>query len=382
VSRDRRRDVVIDRLLRAALQPGAAAASVGCPDAERLSAFLEGALEPGERRVLEAHFADCERCQQALALVGRMSPVSSAAAGRRWWWPGGMRWLVPAATTAVVCIAVYVALRPQPGERRLPLPAGIPTEQRGTIPSVRSQPETAATQTADERRAKTPAARARPDTPPPVSPPPVGETAGPGRRRGAATPSPAEPSEALLGRDVVAKKVEEAPAAAPAAASRPAAPEREKTETFADEPAAPAMEAIGTEADAVRQETKAQSRVGENLVPVGARSPDGASIWRFGRAGAVAYSPDGGRTWTHAASRLPAEVLAASSPAAGVCWAAGRNGGVSLVVGDGRWLPRLFPERVDLVAIVARDAHEATVTTRDGRRYATADGGATWTPVP
>ena len=33
----------------------------------------------------------------------------------------------------------------------------------------------------------------------------------------------------------------------------------------------------------------------------------------------------------------------------------------------------------DLVAVTARDAVAATVTTADGRRYTTIDGGGTWT---
>ena len=37
-----------------------------------------------------------------------------------------------------------------------------------------------------------------------------------------------------------------------------------------------------------------------------------------------------------------------------------------------------FPEKVDLVAVQATDAKTATVTTSDGRRFSTTDGGATW----
>ena len=36
----------------------------------------------------------------------------------------------------------------------------------------------------------------------------------------------------------------------------------------------------------------------------------------------------------------------------------------------------------DLVAVTARDAVAATVTTADGRRYTTIDAGGTWTLDP
>jgi hypothetical protein len=40
-----------------------------------------------------------------------------------------------------------------------------------------------------------------------------------------------------------------------------------------------------------------------------------------------------------------------------------------------------FPERVDLTDVRASDARNATVTTANSRRFATSDGGATWSPL-
>ena len=45
------------------------------------------------------------------------------------------------------------------------------------------------------------------------------------------------------------------------------------------------------------------------------------------------------------------------------------------------WQRRPIPEAADLTAVRAIDARTATVTTADGRHFATADGGITWTPV-
>ena len=56
----------------------------------------------------------------------------------------------------------------------------------------------------------------------------------------------------------------------------------------------------------------------------------------------------------------------------------GRDGTVILTIDGTRWSRVAFPERVDLVAVNATDARVATVTTRDSRRFATRDGGVTW----
>jgi photosystem II stability/assembly factor-like uncharacterized protein len=50
---------------------------------------------------------------------------------------------------------------------------------------------------------------------------------------------------------------------------------------------------------------------------------------------------------------------------------------------DGRsWTRIPFPEAVPLTSIRATDNQTATVTTEDGRQFATEDGGRTWIRVP
>jgi len=72
------------------------------------------------------------------------------------------------------------------------------------------------------------------------------------------------------------------------------------------------------------------------------------------------------------------ELLAGSAPSATVCWMVGRDAAVIVTTDGERWTTRPFSERVDLIAVEAADARSATVTTRDGRRFFTLDGGATW----
>ena len=76
---------------------------------------------------------------------------------------------------------------------------------------------------------------------------------------------------------------------------------------------------------------------------------------------------------------MKAALVAAAAPSISTCWAVGAGGTVLLTDDGDRWESRPFPEKADLVAVDARSAHEATVTTRDGRRFTTTDRGSTWT---
>jgi photosystem II stability/assembly factor-like uncharacterized protein len=107
-------------------------------------------------------------------------------------------------------------------------------------------------------------------------------------------------------------------------------------------------------------------------------SPDRASRWRPSAAGAVQYSSDGGATWQPLATGVSADLTAGASPSASVCWIVGRAGTVLLSTDGRRWRRVMFPETVDVTAVTATDARSATVTTADGRRFSTSDGGVTW----
>ena len=109
-------------------------------------------------------------------------------------------------------------------------------------------------------------------------------------------------------------------------------------------------------------------------------SPDGSAVWVIGPGGRLSRSTDRGVSWQPQTSGVSVDLLAGSAPSASVCWMVGRNATVIVTTDGTRWSSRPFPERVDLVAVDAVDARAATVTTRDGRRFATLDGGATWSP--
>jgi photosystem II stability/assembly factor-like uncharacterized protein len=89
-------------------------------------------------------------------------------------------------------------------------------------------------------------------------------------------------------------------------------------------------------------------------------------------------SGDAGETWHTQTSGVTAELLAGAAPSPATCWIVGAAGTVLLTTDGERWDRRPFPLAVDLVAVEASNARAATVTTRDGRRFDSIDGGLSW----
>jgi photosystem II stability/assembly factor-like uncharacterized protein len=123
--------------------------------------------------------------------------------------------------------------------------------------------------------------------------------------------------------------------------------------------------------------------------PVEIRSPDSRYRWRIIPPAGVQRTMDDGATWAvvdpiatgNGQSRSSVALVAGSSPVRDVCWIVGRAGLVLLSTDGANWRRVLFPEAVDLTAVRATDATTAIVTAADGRRFATVDGGVSWTPL-
>src|SRR5215831_11151890 len=49
--------------------PSGAALASGCPPAEVVTAFVDGAVPPDEREQLERHFSDCDGCRELLSAL-------------------------------------------------------------------------------------------------------------------------------------------------------------------------------------------------------------------------------------------------------------------------------------------------------------------------
>jgi photosystem II stability/assembly factor-like uncharacterized protein len=92
----------------------------------------------------------------------------------------------------------------------------------------------------------------------------------------------------------------------------------------------------------------------------------------------VQRSTDGGANWQLQQTGATETLTAGASPSPSVCWLVGPRGTV-LISTDGRsWRRTAFPEATPLISVSATDDKIATVTTADGRKFSTTDGGITW----
>jgi len=414
VSTQRQRDAETDRLLRATLQPGVHAGT--CPGPDMLAAYAEGALAPAERDGLEGHFSECHRCQEALAFMARTWPAPDTAqpspSGR--WWLLRSRWLVPAA--AVAAIVLYAAVRPVIAPYFPPGPqpsTEAPAQAPEHVMADARQPERDAT--AAEPIARGAGQVAQPKAPEAKSSVQAGDTGVPlfkSKQADQVAPPPGKPEGAAAGASgdkevgarpqearrvvqntqlqaadsrvaVVAGKGEVLPPAE-AAKSRAAVTNEPQAgalppAAFAPTPATPPPAAAAAQraaaADAPLQPMALRVAA---VVSRDVASPGGLVVWRIAPNGRLFRSTDHGITWQPQETGVLADLLAGSAPSASVCWIVGRQATILVTTDGAQWTPRRFPERVDLVGVEAADARSAVVTTRDGRRFATLDGGATW----
>ncbi|MGH7897489.1 MAG: WD40/YVTN/BNR-like repeat-containing protein, partial [Candidatus Binatia bacterium] len=100
-------------------------------------------------------------------------------------------------------------------------------------------------------------------------------------------------------------------------------------------------------------------------------------LWRI--AGSeIERSEDGGKTWVSRPAGTAAVLTAASSPAPENCWVVGRGGTILRTTDGEAWEKIASPTDEDLVQVTAYGPFEATVGSASGRRFATHDGGKTW----
>ena len=413
-----------------------------CPDAELLAAYVEGHLEPAERTAVERHAAACGRCLDTLGVIAtslEADRLRPSAPEQVWWWRRWSTWLVPA-TAAATALGLYLMVRPpQPGpsneqsadaefaarqktesgpahpaEAEAPTPAA----SRGTAPAAEG-PGLRTTET-DARRREGPSGKASSAESPRLmarsaEETTIGAARAPERR---VAPTDREAPPAVLQEPKRAENVAPAPipevvadaaAPAPPAAAAPAAVS----------PAVPAAPVSAGRADAGAGPAK--SRALSRAMVAGAieaRSPTGDTWWRFAPGPTITVSRDQRATWqpaplapvarqsrvtsvrsadapavpradeaapqrdvpAEAAVAAPTRVLAVAAVSDTVCWAVGTGGLVMVTIDGIAWTSRAFLDQSDLVEVQASDAGSAVVTTREGRRHATADGGATWRP--
>ena len=350
------RDAGTERLLRSALRPPPPGGADACPDAGMLAAFVEGELTATEEAALDTHIAACGRCQETLAVLAPSLSEGMAAdaaddpvAPRRSRWftwaiQPHLRWLVPISAAATVAV-MFFATRP------LIAPDAI-------APAIElARADEAARGAAASLEPSKPAASTLADAAAPAE-----------AERDKRVPGP--PAQTLAARIAPEEKAvsKEAPAAAPPAPVGAAGAARMTVAEDAAAPAAPVPMAAKP-APMTRKLEQAAATV---------LAPGGDVRWRFGAGGQLARSSDAGRTWHVQDSGVTADLLAGTAPSPAACWIVGAAGTVLLTTDGERWERRPFPLAVELTAVEASSAREATITTRDGQRFETRDGGLTW----
>jgi len=374
------RESAVDNLLRRDTRAHASAPGDQCLEAGTVAAWFDGALSSRERAAAEAHAAGCARCQAVLAAMAHVSPPLEHTP---WWRVHVMVWLTPvAAAAAAVMLWAVVA----PGPKRTASEPAALADARQTAaqtppPQTARRPPADSAPTSSTRAAPAPAPRAKTEMREQTAPRPVTAEA---RRDESSVDRLAKKDAAEEPRraqgDLAGAASTQPPVAAPApvpaaAAAPPAAP------AGAAPPPAPTPPAAPPVANAERAAMRALSAaaVARPLEPTIVTTPGAATRWRLGPRGAVERSVDNGATWQSQDTGVSTTLTAGASPSPLVCWLVGPQGTVLLSTDGRSWRRLAPPASIDLLSVRATDGAQAVVTAADGRAFATADAGVTWT---
>ncbi len=342
--RDRGPDPHADPLVASVMRAAGAVPARDCPEAEVLALYAEQELSSDERGPVEAHVADCGRCQATVAAFVRSAPEPGGSEGAGspvalpWW--ASWRWLVPVASVAgVVALAVWLGRGPAEPLAPASDVTASATPSVATAPAPDAAARDAAARAANAQVLGERVTQPLADTRVPAALP-----------RQAAAPSPAKNSadtrvdarSAETTRETLAKaessQLEESrQRMSPALAQNaPAA----STAGLAAPPDAPATSEAPAPPPATEAQGRGETAAGRRLADV-AESSAQALGWRV-RRGVVERSADQGKTWTRTAS----------------------------------------PTTDRVTSVSATNARVAVVTSETGARFATTDGGATWRSLP
>lgn len=340
-----------DGLLKAALSSAGADAGEVHPDAEVLAGWFERTLDANTMGVVDIHLSSCARCQAYAATLARVSEAAAApeAPAASLWQRWGFRWLVPVGAVAVLALwMVWPAGRPTP--------AGVPERIEARL---------------EEQ------AQAAPPTSPPGGRQP-GRDADNGQPARTERAREAEPPGAA--KRAATDDTPVAPPAAVAAAPVAAMPPSAARPMAANEVQARLGEAA-SQISAARSAEMAPGAAAKREADAVAPAQAALIRWRIVAGRTVERtSPDG--TWFQVELPVAGTLRALSSPGGAVCWVVGADGFVLVTVDGARFARVPFPQRGDVVGVRATDGVTATVTMADGRRFVTADQGATWAAPP
>jgi hypothetical protein len=372
-------DKAMAGLLRRSLASNSGANEAGaegtCPGPDILAAYYERSLDRAEISRYELHFSQCARCRQQLATMARAEEKPGPKPARQWLWD--WRWLGSAATV-LLFVAVWAARRSAPvvTTAKAPVDAVLQADQEPVPDAGEASP-----------RSRTPPSsstappRARPDSAMVPSAPSSDSRALGNQRQpapdlplngreysGLSTlvpgPRPPLPEPSGTTEGLVAGKSERR--------STAAATEASKTRNM-ESPTA-------TSYGAANRASVAETAV-EPSIQILIRTPNPKVLWRIAGGGLIERSENEGATWHGQLPDANAHLVAGAAPRVKVCWVVGRDGLILLTKDATKWEKIPPPIPADFIAVTAKDASSATVTTSDGLKFMTVDGGKKWKPA-
>ena len=384
-----------------------------CADPGMLAAYYDRSLAESDRDRLEAHFADCARCQTQLAAIARADEAAPSARPRR-----EVSWLrpliaVPALAAAAALLLVLRSMQSSNNEfrrsdqiamakhqapltelaARAPAPASPPAA--ATAPSAPASSELAMNEAKpapsvmhhmnehrqvperrDELRERAmPLAKELPKTEPEaMARAPSREASGDLASADAASASGRPPISAPAqnsSEGMVAAPSREAPAAA-------TAPHAMSESAAAPRPLARSASPLAAQGGAMRMSSAAPvggaSAGAEVLVTISPQ--DRSTTWIVGKNGMIVRQDPDGPHPQH--SGVTTDLTAGAAPSSTVCWVVGRSGTIIRTTDGEHWVLVRSPTVDNLVAVASDSANHAIVTTPSGQNFETSDGSANW----
>jgi hypothetical protein len=399
VKDDDRNSEPLDAILRRAMRAQPGPATPECADADSLAAYSDRSLAASERERLEAHFADCMRCQVMLADIARAeeSARDAKAASEVPWY---RRWRVAIpALAAIAAVVIFITIRRPVNEQpKNEIVAMAKNEApRMEVAEQARAPAPATTAQVDARAAQVGSLASRPAAPIPnelamneARPEVTAKREVLRMHHAAPAPAPAvapaSPAAAPAPPPVDAGRVVAIAPAAPvveptsAAVGQPTA--SVSSELAMNQPRPEAAERAGSMGYALQQIGKAAAPGNGGMVaaPEGAAPAiGGAAVGHSGAAiGGTAVGAGSGamaRAEAGGGASAGAEVLVTILSSDGsVTWIVGQNGFLRRRDADGTWHLQHSGVTTDLIAGSAPSASVCWIVGRSGTIIRTTDG--------
>jgi len=403
------RDRAMGGMLRQSL--GNARSEENCLDAETIAAYYEHSLDAPLISKCEEHLAQCARCRQQIAMMARAESSAPARVEAKSSWIWDWRLIAPAAA-ALLVLTVWGVRHSSPIVTPPKAPESLvamskPQETPSQLPpQVTTLPELSA---AAEKSKSTPLKKL--DRLAPTPQVPQFEASDARSSQSSKKPSNAAASEQSSDESLkkpAATIAPEAPAAAKslsggAEVNSPTvalqapptvpAPGSSAASDLTNGPAAQANEIAGNHLSTTKQAQSAgrireyaaadqapvrqgEQRSAETIIA----TPDPKVLWRITGGGFVERSEDMGATWNGQLPLAKAKLTAGAAPTAKTCWLVGEGGAILLTQDGSHWSKIPPPVPANFVSVTAKSVSSAIITTSDGQKFTTSDGGKKWTP--